>query len=118
MGEVQWSVFKIPTIYFHVHLYSYLSDKFAKVSVNDTDDEIRKTNVFKNNIAKYETGFSRYYKFNPPVNPGTETLPTYMRNLIDHPEPQRNLFNNEEEFSDKLAESVQFMIDIIKEKGW
>lgn len=48
-----------------------------------------------------------------------------MRNVIDHPvrkkagEPPRKKYRKtEQEFYEALKISIQFMIDIIKEKGW
>lgn len=118
LGEIQWSAFDIPTIDFHVHLFSFLQEKFAPIvgevlSVNATDNKIRDTQEYKNAPTKYETGFPRHN-----VPNGTETLPTYMRNLIDHPEPHRNLYRDETEFDEKLRESIGLMINIIKEKNW
>lgn len=118
LSEIQWSAFDLPTIDFHVHLFSFLQERFAPrqgdvLSVNETDDKIRLTQEFINNEIKYETNSPRYNSAN-----GTETLPTYMRNLIDHPESSRNLYRNDDEFDEKLRESIDFMIKIIKEKGW
>ena len=119
IGEVKWAAFDLPTIDFHVSLYSFIQSKFKKYGINETDDMIRLTGAFKRNVAKYETGFLRHYNHKPKIliNP-TETLPTYMRNLIDHPNSRRNLYNSEHEFDEKLKESIEFMIEIIKEKGW
>lgn len=117
LGEIQWSAFDIPTIDFHVHLFSFLQHQFSStnnpLSVNATDDEIRNTLAFKSNSTKFETCFHRYNASN-----GTETLPTYMRNLIDHPEASRNLYRKDEEFNEKLKDSINFMIEIIEEKKW
>lgn len=118
LGEIQWSAFDMPTIDFHVHLFSFLQHQFASInntlSVNATDDSIRTTQAYIRDSARYETGFPRYNSQNK-----TETLPTYIRNLIDHPEPNRNLYrNNDEEFNEKLKESIILMINIIKENNW
>ena len=121
IGEVKWTAFDLPTVDFHCQLFSYIQEKNKTMSnVNGTDDFIRSTKSYKNNVTKYETNFPRFYRMpsRKTSQYSTETLPTYLRNLIDHPETSRNLYRDEREFDEKLGESISLMIDIIKEKGW
>lgn len=124
LGEVKWTVFDMPTIDFHVSLYSYLQEKFGTTRPNVADDYIRGTLTFKSNKKLYDTKCKRY------GNPAGalskyETLPTYLRNAIDHPkkikagEPARKKYRSSEtEFENALRISISFMIKIIEEKGW
>lgn len=124
IGEVKWTVFDMPTIDFHVSLYSYLQEKFVATRPNKVDDEIRNTLAFKSDSKLYDTKCKR---FGNPADALSEyeTLPTYLRNAIDHPkkikpgEPLRKKYRKTEfEFEEALRTSIDFMIKIIAEKGW
>lgn len=124
LGEIKWTVFDMPTIDFHISLYSYLQSEFGCSSPNKTDDAIRKTKTFSSNKKEYDTKSKRYSNFKGAISE-YETLPTYMRNVIDHPkkicsnEPARRRYrHSESEFEAALKKSIEFMIDIIYEKGW
>lgn len=117
-GELQRVIFDLPTIDFHIALFSYLQILFNEFNINKLDDEIRNTKCFKNNSTKYDTKSPRFKDNNK-----SETLPVYLRNMIDHPvkskgtsEPSRLKFRSPELFEKALADSINFMIDIIKEK--
>ena len=123
-GEIQWAAFDLPTIDFHIALYSYLQRKFNKYNNNELDDEIRKTTSFKSNKKIFDTRCRRFGNYANAMYK-TETLPVYMRNLIDHPEknpnrnePLRKKYRKPQEFYYALKISIEFMIQIIKEKGW
>ena len=128
LGEVQWTAFDLATIDFHIALFSYLQQKYNEYSLNDLDDEIRKTNEFKRKKKIIDTKCKRYIKNgynsrNPESN--FETLPVYLRNMIDHPvkkygsaEPARRKYRKPEEFQDALRTSIDFMINVIKENNW
>jgi len=126
LGEVQWTAFDLPTIDFHVSLLSYLQAKFNEFSLNKLDDLIRDTAIFKSNYEKYDTRCRRYNNNHSNPKSNYETLPIYMRNVIDHPvkkrgssEPPRKKYRKTEyEFHEALKNSIQFMLEIIKEKKW
>ncbi len=124
LGEIKWTAFDIPTIDFHVELYSYLQEKYSISNINKLDDEIRDTEAFKKNKKIYETRCRRFRNHYGAMS-DFETLPTYLRNVIDHPkkiktdEPKRKKYRKtEEEFEKALKLSILFMIDIIKENSW
>lgn len=124
IGEVKWTVFDMPTIDFHVSLYSYLQEKFGSTNLNALDDEIRNTSAFKSNTKLYDTKCKRYRNPSNSLSED-ETLPTYLRNVIDHPkkiksdEPLRKKYRESEtEFENALRISIDFMIKIIEEKHW
>ena len=124
IGEVKWTVFDMPTIDFHVSLYSYIQEKLNEMNLNKVDDRIRETLIFKSNKKIYDTKCKRYHNYQGALSE-YETLPTYLRNVIDHPnkmkqcEPSRKKYrNNEKEFEEALRISIDFMIKIIAEKNW
>lgn len=124
LGEIKWKVFDMPTIDFHISLFSFLQQRFGEIHINKLDDRIRDTDIFKSNQKLYDTK-SKRYGCNDGGLSKYETLPTYMRNVIDHPkklkkgEPRRLKFRKtEEEFNQSLTTSIQMMINIIYEKGW
>lgn len=124
IGEVKWTAFDMPTIDFHVSLYSYLQEKFSVSGINSLDDEIRNTTTFNSNATLYDTKCKRYHNHAGALSVD-ETLPTYLRNVIDHPkntkpgEPARTKYmSNVKEFDEALRTSIDFMIKIIAEKGW
>lgn len=110
LAEIQWTAFDMPTIDFHILLYSYLLIKL-KVKTNGFDDKIRKTKSFKKNKDNYETNYPAFKKRNNQK----ETLPTFLRNLIHHPESDRKVNIKKGDFDLKLRVSIQLLIDIIKE---
>ena len=126
LGEVQWTAFDIPTIDFHISLFSYLQEIKKEFALNELDDIIRDTTVFKMNKDIYDTRCKRYLKGGKnSKNPKSifETLPVYMRNVIDHPvrkkggnEPPRKKYRkNKKEFEDALRLSIDFLIKVIEE---
>lgn len=123
IGEIKWTIFDLPTIDFHTSVYAYLQYKYGVTSVNLLDDNFRRTNTFKHNKKIYDTRCKRYG--NKGLVSKYETLPTYIRNVIDHPKrisknepPRKKYRNTEAEFEKALKTSIQCMLDIIKEKGW
>lgn len=60
LGEVQWTAFDLPTIDFHVALFTYLQTKFNEFNLNKLDDLIRDTEIFKSNRKEYDTKCWRY----------------------------------------------------------
>lgn len=127
LGEIQWTAFDLPTIDFHISLFSYLQYKYNEYSLNELDDLIRKTQVFKDNKQSLDTRCRRYLRNGNSRNPesSNETLPVYLRNMIDHPvkrpgssEPPRKKYRDEKSFNDALKTSIKCMIDIIKENHW
>ncbi len=128
LGEVQWTAFDLATIDFHIALFSYLQQKYNEYSLNELDDKIRKTYVFQQNKKIIDTRCKRYMingknSKNPESN--YETLPVYLRNMIDHPvkkpgnkEPTRRKYRKPEEFQDALKTSIDFMLNVIKENNW
>ena len=129
LGEIQWTAFDLPTIDFHINLFSYLQQKYEEFALNELDDKLRKTQSFKNKRSMIDTRCKRFLSNGKnSKNPESifETLPVYLRNVIDHPvrrkggnEPPRKKYRETEEtFNNALKTSIEFMIEVIKENNW
>lgn len=99
-AEINYSVFGVSTNDFHILLYGYLQELIGKTKhIRDTDNYIKNSPLFENDkhMKIYEFEHLKYW-----------TLPTYIRNTIDHPS-QIHKFNNEE-----LAMSIELLIKLIQ----
>ena len=98
-AETNYLAFNIASIDYHIELYGYLQSKEGKHKIKDCDDFIRTHKLFDSSkyekISAYKT--SQYF-----------TLPTYIRNAIDHPD-SGNTYTN-----DELRKSIEFLIEILK----
>ena len=96
--EIQYIVFGIPTSDYHNALYGYLiGDK----SINKFEKYIIKHTLFENQY------YNNYQYSRDGKN--IETLPTYIRNAIHHPENGGRRFTEEE-----LKKSIEFLRNLIK----
>ena len=102
-AETNYLAFHIPTVDYHIELYGYLQNKNGLQSVKDCDDYIARQ-------TQYDA--MRHGKASSHVtNRGTvnyQTLPTYIRNAIDHPDPSRT-FTEEQ-----LKTSIELLIELCK----
>lgn len=109
-AEINYIAFGIPSYDYHIALYGYLQTKVAnhlgKASCNiqECDSYIQQQTTLYD-AAKHEKQFSR------TVNGRTVTeytLPTYIRNAIDHPDSGRS-FTREE-----LDTSIELLIALCR----
>lgn len=100
--EVQYLIFGIPTIEYHICLYGKLQAKWG-TNVKETDNKICEHQKIKSEkihtTYTYKNGYTEDYY----------TLPTYIRNKIDHPDNLENDFTDEQ-----LQESIELLRNIIK----
>lgn len=97
-AETNYIAFGIPSIDYHTELYGYLQYKSNTInSISDCDSHIK-------NSPQYNQAI--HYKLYTVQRNGRalnyETLPTYIRNCIDHPDAQHSYSDNEMETSIKL----------------
>lgn len=96
-AETNYLAFKMPSTDYHIQLYGYLQEKENKHTILDCDKFIRASSLY--NAAKHEKlsthGTTQYY-----------TLPTYIRNAINHPD-NGNIYTAEE-----LETSIEFLIEL------
>lgn len=92
-AETNYLAFGIPSVDYHIELYGYLQIKEGKTTIKDTDEFILNSHYYNAAFHKkqYVHGHTIY-----------ETLPTYIRNCIDHPNPGYSYTEDELERSTKL----------------
>ena len=93
-AEVNYHAFDIPSIDYHIELYGTLQNKFDLSRVKECDEFIKKSN-FYNHKSHHKT-----WKFKETTY---ETLPSYIRNSIDHPDANRKFDDYE------LRESITLL---------
>lgn len=99
-AETNYLAFNIASIDYHIELYGYLQSKTNSSNVKQCDEYIR-------NASPYMT--SKHEKKDNYKNWTYETLPTYIRNAIDHPESGRKYTDSQ------LQTSIELLINICKE---
>ena len=80
-AEVNYHAFDIPSIDYHIELYGTLQNKFNLRKVKKCDEFIKESNFYNHKIHH------KTWKFNETTY---ETLPSYIRNSIDHPDSDAN----------------------------
>lgn len=98
--EIQYIIFGIPTSDYHNALYGYL---IGEQYIDDFENYIENHPLFNNNY---------YNKYNYSRKNRIETLPTYIRNALHHPENDKRHFTEEE-----LKISIDFLRELIKDKN-
>ena len=98
-AETNYLAFGILSVDYHIELYGYLQNKTGNFTVKDCDRYIVAQTELYNPALHAKPSF-----FTSP-NGHTisyQTLPTYIRNSIDHPDPTRNYTQEELKCSIKL----------------
>lgn len=98
-AETNYLAFGISTVDYHIELYGYLQIRESKNTIKDADEYIRMS-------ARYDAAI--HYKPYTHGHTTYQTLPTYIRNCIDHPDPAYSYTAEELEISTKL------LIEILK----
>ena len=97
-AEVNYNAFGVLSTDYHIQLYGYLQSKENKTTIKDCDNYIMQSSFYNPLIHS-----------KPSTNPhGTQysTLPTYIRNAIDHPD-SGNSFTE-----DELKKSIELLIEL------
>lgn len=97
-AEINYRVFNVCSIDYHIQLYGEIQN------ISNTDSILACDSYIKNHPL-YNSG---YYKLKNFHGRNYETLPTYIRNCIDHPDSQYTY--SDEEFK----KSIEFMISVIE----
>ena len=98
-AETNYIAFDIASIDYHIELYGYLQTKENKHTIKDCDDFIL-------NHSLYDQ--QQYYKPYSYGRTNYNTLPTYIRNAIDHPDSSHTYTDEE------LRKSIEFLIQLLK----
>lgn len=89
---------------YHIELYGYLQSKNGDLFVKDCDEYIANSPLFDSTLHSKISSFT-----NRKGSVTTyQTLPTYIRNLIDHPDTSKSY--TEEEFKN----SIELLIELCK----
>lgn len=96
-AEVNYEAFHIASKDYHNQLYAYLQKLKNVTSVKKTDDVILQSDFYNNEIHSKDSSYRNiHYK----------TLPTYIRNAIDHPD------NGNDFTDDELEKSIELLKEI------
>ena len=93
-AEVNYHAFDIPSIDYHIELYGALQNKFNLSTVKKCDDFIKESDFYDQEIHYKEWKFDRITY---------ETLPSYIRNSIDHPDSDANQGFNEDDLRTSIT---------------
>lgn len=100
IAETNYLAFDVASNDYHIELYGWLQSKEAKHTVKACDDFI-KTHHLYNAALHGKTSTN-------PNGTTYDTLSTYIRNAIDHPDPARS-FTDEE-----LSTSIKLLIELCR----
>lgn len=103
-AETNYMAFHVPTIDYHIELYGWLQRKNGDLNVKQCDDYIKNSQQYDN--TKHSKTSS--YTNNNGHTINYDTLPTYIRNAIDHPNPMRNYTDEE------LRISIELLIELCR----
>lgn len=79
-SEINYHVFGVSAIEYHIDLYGFLQKKCKLDKIKDVDDYI----INRSDLCKPGLHYKPYPKPNSTTT--YQTLPTYIRNCIDHPD--------------------------------
>lgn len=101
-AEINFKAFNIYSIDYHIQLYGFLQEKTRRGSV------LRMDNYIKNN-SYYDAGLNKnaISQYGEQIE---ESLPTYIRNAIDHPDNLSRQYTD-----DELKKSTDILIHLIEE---
>jgi hypothetical protein len=108
-AELNYVAFDLVTHDYHIELYGHLQNKIAQI--NGTPEcSVKACDTYITQQAAYNA--TQHRKPSSHVTPkgrtDYETLPTYIRNAIDHPDPTR-IFTQEE-----LRTSIELLIQLCR----
>jgi len=98
-AETNYLAFDIVSNDYHIELYGYLQYKHGLTTVKLCDDYIKAQPAYNAAIHNKPSNFGRTTY---------DTLCTYIRNLIDHPDPTRNFTDAE------LRTSTELLIELCR----
>lgn len=106
-GEINYIAFDVVSVEFHNEIYGFLQAKAI-----DEDQKNYYEKEFDNWLSNKGILQDKLYKRlnkDGSINPEQKTLPTYIRNIIHHPENSNNTYNEME-----LRDSINGMLRILE----
>ena len=107
-AEINYQVFGISSRDYHNQLYGCLQYKINSTQGNNPLCTISECDKYILNSSEYQANVGMYYKKYVFGNRIYETLPTYIRNQIDHPS-LKYMFTNQES-----QNSIELLIKLCK----
>ena len=111
-AEINYLAFHLPSIEYHVELYGYLQTKAGNLNIG-RDYNVKETDDYIKNHAFYDAAqHYKKYVFNHPNGGQTsyDTLCTYIRNCIDHPNPAAHPKPTE----DEMKRSIELLRELCR----
>lgn len=107
-GEINYSAFGVLSVEFHNELYGFLQAK----AIEENEKNYKEAGFDQWLVSKGVAKKKDYTRLGGkgPCNKYKLTLPTYIRNLVHHPENT----HNERYSNDELRESIEEMIEIMQ----
>lgn len=105
VAELNYVAFDVLSNDYHIELYGYLQQKIAssqgieECSIVRCDEYIRQQPEYDSTLHRKESSYKRTQYF---------TLPTYIRNAIDHPSPEKVVTK------DELRCSIELLIELCR----
>ena len=101
-AETNYLAFGIPSADYHIELYGHLQNRTENYTVKSCDEYIYNSSSFNSKLHGKESSFKPQHG-----NPITyRTLPTFIRNAIDHP-------NTAERYTkEELERSIELLIEL------
>lgn len=103
-AETNYLAFGILSVDYHIELYGYLQNKTGNDTVKSCDDYIAQSAFFNSALHAKTSSFTNQRGHTTSY----QTLPTYIRNLIDHPDPTQNYTQEE------LKRSIELLIELCR----
>ena len=104
-AETNYIAFGILSVDYHIVLYGYLQNKTGNLTIKSCDDYIvAQTTYYNASLHAKPYSFTNQYGHTTHY----QTLPTYIRNLIDHPDPSQAY--TQEEFK----RSIELLIELCR----
>lgn len=98
-AETNYLAFDIVSNDYHIELYGWLQTKISKTTVKSCDDYIKNHSLFNPSIHSKNSSFG---------TTNYSTLSTYIRNVIDHPDPSKTFTEHE------LRTSTELLIELCR----
>ncbi len=99
-AETNYLAFAIPSIDYHIELYGYLQTKIGKHHIDECDSYIAQCSQYDRSMHEKIDNSYQNHRY--------RTLPTYIRNAIDHPDSGRNYTEEE------LKTSIELLIELCR----
>lgn len=110
-GEINYYAYGIPSVEFHNELYGFIQARAIIEDDSNYKEEAFDIYLKNHNINLRQDKHYNKLRRDSSVISYEVTLPTYIRNLIHHPENT----NNQQYSEVELEESIKCLIDILRE---